>query len=49
MAQFGKGSTLGFDSGHDLMACEFEPHMGLCAVGTEPAWDSLSLFQNKQT
>ena len=23
--------TLGFGSGHDLMACELEPHIGLCA------------------
>lgn len=23
--------TLGFDSGHDLIVCEFEPHIGLCA------------------
>ena len=38
-----KHLTLYFDSGHDLAVCEFEPHMGLCAGGSEPAWDSLSL------
>ena len=40
-----------FDSGHDLMVSEFEPHMGLYAVSTEPALDavcpSLSLFKKK--
>ena len=28
-----KHPTLGFGSGHDLMVCEFEPHVGLCADG----------------
>ena len=32
-----------FGSGHDLMADEFEPHIGLLTNGAEPAWDSLSL------
>ena len=36
-------STLGFGSGHDLVVCGFKPHIGLCADGAEPAWDSLSL------
>ena len=31
--------TLGFSSVHDLTIREFEPHMGLCADGAEPAWD----------
>ena len=30
-------------SGHDLMVCEFEPPVGLCADSVEPAGDSLSL------
>ena len=29
-------------STHDLTVCEFEPRIGLSAVGVEPAWDSLS-------
>ena len=31
-----------FDSGHDLTVHEFEPRVGLSAVGTEPALDPLS-------
>ena len=31
-----------FGSGHDLPVGEFEPHIGLAAVGVEPALDSLS-------
>ena len=42
MAQLVKRPTLDFRSGHDLMVHEFEPHVGLCADGAEPAWDSLS-------
>ena len=34
--------TLDFGSGQDLMVGEFEPHIGLCADGEMPAWDSLS-------
>ena len=34
---------LDFSSGHDLIVCEIEPHTGLCADSTEPAWDSLCL------
>ena len=30
-----------FGSGHDLMVCEFEPCVRLCADGGEPAQDSL--------
>ena len=43
VAQSVKGQTLGFSSGHDLVVCEFELHVGLCADSLEPAWDSLSL------
>ena len=42
VAQSVKHLTLGFSSGHDLAVCEFEPHIGLSAGSTEPAWDSLS-------
>ena len=48
MAQSVKGPD--FCSGHELTACEIEPHVGLCADSKEPAWDSLSplsLSQNK--
>ena len=34
--------TLDFGSGHDLKVCGFEPCIGLCADGMEPAWDPLS-------
>ena len=43
VAQSVKCLTLGFDSGHDLTVRGFEPHLGLCVDGMEPAWDSLSL------
>ena len=38
------GWASGFGSGHDLMVCEFEPHVGLCADSSElePASDSVS-------
>ena len=42
VAQSVKRATLGFGSGRDLMAHEFEPHIGLHADSMEPAWDSLS-------
>ena len=42
-ARLAKHPTLDFGSGHDLTVCEFEPHIGLSADGTESAWDSLSL------
>ena len=38
-----KPLTSGFDSGHDLIVCEFKPRIGLWADSAEPAWDSLSL------
>ena len=61
MAQSVECGTLDFGSGHDLTVHEFKPHVGLCAGGTEPAWDPLwpspllvlslplSLPHNKQT
>ena len=42
MAQWVKHPTLDFGSGHDLTVCRFEPHIGVCADGMEPAWDSQS-------
>ena len=42
MAQSAKRPTLDFGSGHDLMVCEFEPYVGLCADSVGPAWGSLS-------
>ena len=44
VAQLAKRPTLDFSSGHELTVGEIEPHFGLCAGNTEPAWDSLSLF-----
>ena len=44
MAQSVKRPTLDLGSGRDLMVCEFEPHIGLCADRVEPAWNSLSLL-----
>ena len=41
-AQSVKRLTLDFSSGHDLMVCGIEPHIGLYADSTEPAWDFLS-------
>ena len=38
-----KRLTLDFGSGYDLTVREFQPLVGLCADGEEPAWDSLSL------
>ena len=35
--------TSDFGSGDDVMLREFEPHIGLSAVSTEPAGDSLSV------
>ena len=37
-----KCPTLDFGSGHDLIVRGFEPHIGLCAVSAEPAWNSIS-------
>ena len=42
MAQLVKCLTLDLGSGHDLTVCKLEPHNGLCADSTEPAWDSIS-------
>ena len=42
MAHLVKCLTLGFGSGHDLTACELEPHTRLYAGSVESAWDSLS-------
>ena len=42
MAQPIKQPALGFGSGHDLMVCEFEPHVGLYPDSTDSAWDSVS-------
>ena len=42
MAQSVKHLTLDFNSGHDLMVCEFKAHIRLHADSTEPAWDLLS-------
>ena len=40
------GSSVGWtsevDSSHDLPALEFEPHIGLSAISTEPTSDPLS-------
>ena len=44
MAQSVEHRTFGFVSGHDLMVCEFEPHVGLRADSVDPALDSLSPF-----
>ena len=44
VAQSIEHPTPDFRSGRDLTFCEFEPHLELCADGTEPAWDSFSSF-----
>ena len=43
VAQSVKRLTLDLSSGHDLTVCGFEPHIGFCADGTEPAWNSFCL------
>ena len=43
VAQSAECPTLDFGLGHDFVICGFEPHVGLCADGREPAWDSFSL------
>ena len=43
VAQSDKHQTPDFDSGHDLVAHEIKPRVGLCTDSAEPAWDSLSL------
>ena len=42
VVQWVKQPTFGFSLGlgHDLIVCEVEVHMGLCADSAEPAWDS---------
>ena len=59
MAQLVKYLTFDFGSGHDLVVCESEPHIGLCTDGAEYLWVlslslsalpclcSLSFFQSK--
>ena len=42
VAQSVKLLTFDFGSGHDLMVCDFEPHIGLWTGSTEPARESLS-------
>ena len=42
MAQLVRRPTLDFGSGHDLTVGESELHVGLCADGAGPAWDSPS-------
>ena len=42
MAQSVKCLTLDFSSSHDLMVCEFKPHVGLYADSAEAAGDSVS-------
>ena len=43
MAQSVECLTFDFGSGCDLTVGESEAHIGLCADGVEPAWDSVSL------
>ena len=43
MAQLVDCPILDFGSDHDLTVCGIEPHTGLWADSTEPAWDFLSL------
>ena len=42
MAQSVEHLSPDLGSGHDLMFCGIEPHVGIHADSTEPAWDSLS-------
>ena len=44
MAQLVKCPTRDFGSGHDFMAHDIKPRVGLCANSAELAWDSLSPF-----
>ena len=43
MAQSVERQILGFDSGHNLKVCDFEPRIRLYAGSMEASWDSLSL------
>ena len=42
MAQWVKQATLNLGSDHDLMVHGFEPRVGLCTDGGEPARNSLA-------
>ena len=42
VAQLVKHLTLDFGLGHDIAVHGIEPHVGLCTVSVEPAWDFLS-------
>ena len=42
VAQSVRRPTLDFGSGHDLTVREFEPRIGYCTGGWEPAWNSVS-------
>ena len=44
MAQSVEHPALGLSSGHDLMVCGVEPHIGLSTDSEESVWDSLSPF-----
>ena len=41
VAQLVADLTLNFGSGHNLTVYGIKPHIGLCADGADPAWDSL--------
>ena len=43
MVELVKHPKLDLGSGCDLTVYEFEPHVGLGADSTEPAWDFVSL------
>ena len=44
MAQPVKRRTLDLGPGNDLLICEFEPRVEVCADSAEPAWDPLPLL-----
>ena len=46
VAQLVKHLTLDIGSGHNLIVCEIEPHVGLHTDNAQPAWDSLSFSLN---
>ena len=43
VAQSVKHPTLDLGSGHDVVVCGIEPHVGPCTDSVGPAWDPLSL------
>ena len=49
MAHSVKHPTLNLGSGHDLTVRGFEPHIGLCTEGGDPAWNSLSSLYSYPT